>query len=173
MNTDPEQDRIKQIELLLEQEKGKNIALQRENAEIKRQAKIAEDQANALRAETDNTLSQAADDMKIALAVSQGIWAFAHMGRSYMARKVAAARIVHREKQMCLLMERMITHMGKDPAQLQTAVDQAQHVIATVNKDGEAARVAIAEAALSNGLEDFLTTVDAIVAKKNDLSKGE
>lgn len=167
------EERLKQTELLLEQEKGKNIALSRENADIKRQAKIIEDQANALKAETDASLGQAAEDMKIALAVSQGIWAFAHMGRSFLARKVAAARIVHREQQMLILMERMIAAIGKDPAALQTAVDQAQHIIATVKKDGEATRVQVAEACLSQGLDQFMKLYDGLIAHNNEIAKGQ
>lgn len=170
--TDTE-ERLKQTELLLEQEKGKNIALSREIADTKRQAKIIEDQANALQGETQASLSQAAEDMKVALAVSQGIWAFAHMGRAFLARKIAAARVVHRESQMCLLMERMINSMGKDPAQLQAAVDQAKHVIETVRRDGEATRVQVVESCLTHGLDSFMGLYESLLTSKNDLSKGE
>lgn len=170
--TDTE-ERLKQIELLLEQEKGKNIALSREIAETKRQAKIIEDQANALQGETQASLGQAAEDMKIALAISQGIWAFAHMGRAFLARKISAARVVHRESQMCLLMERMINSMGKDPAQLQAAVDQAKHVIDTVRRDGEATRVQVVESCLTNGVDNLMKVYEDLITSKNDLTKGE
>lgn len=165
--------RVKELELLLEQEKGKNVALQREIADVKRHAKQVEDQAAALRVETDNSLLEAAEQMKINLAISQGVWALAHMGRAFLARKVAAARVVHREQQMCLLMERMIQNAGKDPAAFQTAVDQANHVITTVRRDGEATRVQVVETCLSTGLDEFMSHYDAIVAKKNDIFKGE
>lgn len=165
--------RLKQTELLLEQEKGKNVALTREIAEVKREAKIVKEQAEALAGETANSLAQAATDMKVALGVSQGVWAFAHLGRAFMARKITAARTVHRENQFCILLERMIQHMGKDPAQLQAAVDQAKHVIGVVRRDSEATRIAVHEAAMTNGIDEFEKVYEDLLLAKNDVTKGE
>lgn len=165
------EQKLAQTELLYKQEQGKRIAVERENAEVKRQSKIIEEQAAALQAETNNALMEGAEQMKIHLAVSQGIWAFAHMGRSFLARKVAAARVVHREQQMALLVERIINSIGKDPAQLQTAIDQAQHIIATVKRDGEAIRVQVAEAAMANGIDEFMKVYDSLLAARNDVAR--
>lgn len=166
------EDQINQLRLLLKQEEGKNIALSRENSEIKRRSKIIEDQANALKTETDASLIEAAQQMQVALAVSQGVWALAHLARSFLARKVAAARVVHREQQILLLTERIMNAIGKDPEGLKTAVDQAKNVIETIRSDGEATRVQVAETVLSTGLDDFLAIYDSLVAKRNDFVKG-
>lgn len=81
-NTDLE-DEVKKLKLLLEQEKGKVLAMERTNYEIKREAKQTEEQARAMRDEANNALLEGADQMKVALCVSQGIWALAHMGRAF------------------------------------------------------------------------------------------
>lgn len=164
---DDPREQVKQLKLLLKQEEGKRIAVERESAEIKRQAKITEDQAAALKAETENSLAEAAEQMKVALAISQGIWALAHMGRSYLARKIAAARTVHREQQYCLLMGRMIqTFGGKDPTTYQAIVDQANNVIETVKRDGEAIRIQVHEASLSAGLNEFMEVYEKLIEDK-------
>jgi hypothetical protein len=165
--------RLEQTDLLLKQEQGKRIAVERENYDIKRKAKETEEQAAALTAETQASLGQAAEDMKVALAVSQGVWALAHLGRAFLARKVCAARVVHREQQATILMERIISNIGKDPAALQSAIDQATHVIQTVKRDGEATRVQVAEASMSHGMDDFMATYDGLLSKRNDIAKGE
>jgi hypothetical protein len=161
---------LRQVKLLLEQEKGKRIAVERQNYEIQRQAKATEAQAEALKAETDAALLEGAEQMKIALAVSQGIWALAHMGRAYLARKVAAGRIVHREQNLTLLMSQMMDAFnGKDATALQAVSERAKSVIETIKKDGEASRIAAAEASLSYGVREFEKVFDKLIQDNNPL----
>lgn len=159
---------LRQTQALLEQEKGKRIAVERESYEIKRQAKLMEEQANAYRAETDKALLEGAQQMKIAICVSQGIYAFGQMSRAYMARKVSAARVVHRENENCLLIEQILMALDKnDQTALKSLCDKAKNVISTIRGDGEAARMAAAEVALSYGIKQFQTTFDELVSEKN------
>jgi hypothetical protein len=152
----------------LDQEKGKRIAVERENYEIKRAAKQATEEAVAYKAETDKSLSDGAEHMKQALGVSQGIYAFGQMSRAYMARKVSAARIVHRENENCLLIEQLITAFEKnDATALKSLCDKARAVIQTIRGDGEAARMAAAEASLSYGIKEFGKIFDQLVSEKN------
>ena len=172
LEIDSLKQKLRQSEQLLKQEEGKRIAVERESYETKRQAKQTEEQAKAIRAETDASLAQAAEDMKIALAVSQGIWSFAHLGRAYLARKVAAGRVVHREQQMCLLMQQMIDSQGGgDNQKFQVALEKAKQVIETIKRDGEATRLQVAEACLSYGLDRFSEVFESLVSDNNTLVK--
>ncbi len=164
------EQKLRQTELLLEQEKGKRIAVERESYEIKRQAKITEEQAIALKAETENSLVEAAEQMKVCLAVSQGIWALGQMQKAFMARKVAAARVVFRESQMCLIMQQAIESSGKsDTTALNAALEKMRAIIATIKADGESARLAAIQASLSYGLVEFEKVFDKLVSEENNL----
>jgi hypothetical protein len=159
---------LRQTQALLEQEKGKRVAVERDSYETKRQAKLVEEQAAAYRAETDKALEEGAVQMKIAVSVSQGIYALGQMGRAYMARKVSAARIVHRENENCLLIEQILQALEKgDQVGLKNLSDKARGVISTIRGDGEVARMAAAEAALSYGIKEFAKTFDRLVSEKN------
>lgn len=153
---------------LLEQEKGKRLAVERKAYETERAAKIATDQAEALKAETEAAMVQASQHMQIAHAVSCGIYGLARMSQSYMARKVAAGRVVHREQQNLLLMQQMIDAIAKGDRQLlQIATDKAQAIIATVKSDGERARVEAAQASIGYGFKKFAEIFDQLVTENN------
>lgn len=161
--------KLSQTDAALKQEQGKRIAVERENAEIKRSAKQTEEHANAYRAETDKAMLEAADQMKLYLCISQGVFALGQMGRSYMARKVSAARVVHREQENCLLMEQVCQAVSKgDQSALKALCEKMNGVINTIRGDGEAARLAAAEAALGYGIKEFGTVFDRLVKENNN-----
>jgi hypothetical protein len=148
--------KLRQTEALLEQEKGKRIAVERDSYEVKRAAKLATDQAKALEGETNASLQEAAEQMKIALCVSQGIYAMANMLRSYTARKVSAARIVFRETHSCILMQQVIDAVAKgDQMALNVGLDKMKALIKTVKDDGERARLSAVEACMAYGFKNF------------------
>lgn len=154
----------------LDQTKGKLIAVERDSYETKRQAKLAQDQAAAQEQETTNALVEASQQMKVALGVSQGIFALGQMGKNYIARKAASCRVVHREGQICILMQQMMdAHAKGDTVALSTAQEKAKAMIDTIRKDGEANRLQAAEAALAYGLKNFDQTFDRIILEGNPI----
>lgn len=162
--------RLRQTELLLKQEEGKRIAVERDSYETKRQAKLTEEQAAALVTETQASLAEAAEQMKVALCVSQGIWSLGHLQKSFMARKVAAARVVFREAQMCLLMQQAFEAKDKgDQLALQTALDKMKALCETVKKDGESNRMAAVQASLGYALDGFEKAFDVLISERNAL----
>lgn len=162
--------KLRSTEALLKQEEGKRIAVERDSYETKRQAKLATEQAQALEAETQAALITAAEQMKLGLAIGQGIWALGQLGKAFMMRKVSAARIVFRESQMCLLMQQAIDAVGRNDSQATTiALDKMKAVIATVKKDGEASRLAAIEASLKYGVQNFGPIFDKLVSEANTL----
>lgn len=162
--------KLKETSDLLEQEKGKRIAVERDNYEIKRHAAQVQTQAAALKAETEASLLEAAKQMEIAMAVSQGIYGMARMGRAYIARKVAAARVVHREQQMTLLMQQVIDGLEKNnQEQVKTGIEKMKAVIQVIHRDGESSRLQAAESALAFGQERFEEIFDQLVSERNQL----
>lgn len=159
---------LRQTQALYEQEKGKRIAIERDSAETKRQAKIAHDQAEALVGETQASLGEAAEQMKVALCVSQGVWALGQMCKAYTARKAQAARVVFREMQATILMQQAIDAYAKgDAAATMMATDKMKALIQTVKADGEASRVAGVESALWYGFKQFEATWDQLISENN------
>lgn len=169
MNPQDLETELTKTKALLAQEQGKRLAVERESYEIKRQAKIATEQAEALVAETQASLLTASQQMQIAHAVSCGIWSFANLGRAWMARKVAAARVVHREMRLCLLIQQITDALEKkDVNAAQIAIDESKKVIETIRKDGEMARLSAAEASIAYGLDNFEKIFDDLVRSNND-----
>jgi hypothetical protein len=159
---------LRQTQAELDQTRGKLVAIERDSYETKRQAKLAQDQAKAQEQETANALLEASQQMKVALGVSQGIFALGQMGKEYIARKAASCRVVHREGQIMILMQQMMdAYLKEDKVAMDTAQEKAKAMIDTIRKDGEANRLQAAEAALAYGLSNFYKTFDRIVAEGN------
>lgn len=163
---------LRQTEALLNQEKGKVLALERDIYETKRQAKLAVEGANALKAETEAALLTASQSMQVAHSVSMGIYAFSMMGRAYMARKVAAARVVHREQTYCVVLQQFLDGTEKgDSIAIQTAKDKAKAIIASVKADGEAMRLSAIEASLAYGFTEFEKVFERLTTENNQTLK--
>lgn len=172
--SDTEIDTLKQklraMELAFEQEKGKRIAVERQNHEIQKAAKEATAQAEALKAETDNSLVEAAQQMSLHLAISQGIWAMGRLNRAYLIRKVAAARVVYRESMLIEHTESLIkAYKAGDQQTIKTLEEKLNLIATTIRGDGEASRVAAAEASLAYGVKEFEKTFDKLVADNNPI----
>jgi hypothetical protein len=162
------QEEIDQIKAELAQTKGKLVAVERESYENKRLAEQAKNLVAAQEKETQVALLEASQQMKIALGVSQGIYALGQMGRNFIAKKAASCRVVHREGQIMILMQQMIDGVQQvnKPA-LDTAIEKAKAMIEIIRKDGEANRIQAAEAALAYGLKNFEEIFDRIVTEGN------
>ncbi len=147
---------IIQLKRLLEQEKGAKLAVERDSYEIKRNAKIAQDQAQALVQETEASLITAAVQMQIAHAISCGIFGMAELGRAFLARKVAAARMTHREQTFCSVLEQLVSSSEKqDQVAHKAAREKAKQIVQSVKADGEMNRNKAHETALAAGYAGF------------------
>lgn len=170
VEVDQLKQQLRQTEALLKQEQGKRIAVERDSYETKRQAQLAQEQAKALEAETQAALLEASEQMKLGLAISQGIWSLGQIGKAFMMRKVSAARVVFRESQMCILMQQAIDAAQRlDQTSLNIAFDKMKAVIATIKQDGEASRLAAIEASLSYGVQNFTPIFDKLISEANTL----
>ncbi len=151
-----DQSEIVQLKRLLEQEKGAKLAVERDSYEIKRNAKIAHEQAEALVRETQDSLATAASQMQIAHAISCGIFGMAELGRAFLARKVAAARMTHREQTFCSVLEQLVSSSEKqDQIALKSACEKAKQIVTSVKADGEMNRNKALETALAAGYVGF------------------
>lgn len=141
---------------LLENEKGKVKAMELNVHETKRNAKIATEQADCLKAETESALATGAAQMQIAHAISCGIFGMAELSRAQLARKVAASRVTHREETLCSTIQAMIDAVTRnDQNALKNAMETAKQRIAVSRRDGEANRLKAHNTAVAIGLKNF------------------
>lgn len=155
---------LRQTDKLLQDAKGRIKAVELDNYETKRNAKIATEQAEALKAETENSLATAAEQLKIAHAIGCGIYGMAELGRAFMARKTTAARMVFREDKTCELLQRFVDSTERnDTSALKITADQAKQRLASIKSDGEAARTKAFEYALAYGFKDFEKTFNELL----------
>jgi hypothetical protein len=162
--TPEEQNELDTLKRLLADAKGRIKAIELDNFEIKRNAKLATDQAEAYKAETDAALVTASEQMKTAHAIGCGIFGMACLGRSFMSRKITASRMVHRETEQVKLLQSFVEATAKnDPTALKTCSDQAKQKIATIKNDAEVNRSKAFELALAWGFKNFEETFNKLV----------
>lgn len=164
LELDTLKQKLRTTENLLADSKGRIKAVELDSHEIKRNAKLATDQANALKEETEASLATAAEQMKIAHSVGLGIYGMAELCRAFMARKVAAARVSHREAKSAELLQSFIDAIAKnDQTQLKAVSDRAKQKIAVIKADSEASRNKAAEYALAYGYKNFEKVFDSLM----------
>jgi len=155
---------LRTTQKLLEDAKGRIKAVELDSYEIKRNAKLATEQAEALKSETDQALATAAEHMKAYHSVALCIYGMAELGRAFMARKVTAARVTHRQAQDMAATQALIDAVErKDDNQIKTAVDNAKRRIATVKADGEQARNKLHEYSLAYGFKNYEQVFDKLI----------
>lgn len=170
MELDVLKQQLRETENLLKQEKGKVVAMERDSYETKRNAKQMLEQAEALKGETDAALQQSAQDMKVALCVSQGIFGLARLCRNYIAKQVTSGRIVHREQQLCLVMKQAYEADDKsDQIGRKAAFDRMKTLVKAIEGDGERARANSAMAALNYGFNEFEKVFDQLTTTDNEI----
>lgn len=144
--------------------KGRIKAVELDSYEIKRNAKLATEQAEALQAETANALATASEQMKTAHAIGCAIFGMAELGKAFVARKVTAARVVHREAFWAGKLQQFCEAAYKgDLTLLKQYADSAKEPIAVIKADGEAARAKAAEYALAQGFKNFEKVWEGLV----------
>lgn len=163
-----ELDEIKQslrlTEKALSDAKGRIKAVELDNYQTKREAQQTVEQANALKAETEAALITAATQLKTAHAIACGLFGMAELCRAYMARKVSAARCLHREMKTLECLQQFVdAHARKDNTALNTVSEAAKQRIATTRADGEARKSEAIEASLGYGYKTFETVFTALV----------
>lgn len=167
-----ELDSVKQqlrlTEKLLADEKGRVKAMELNVHETKRNAKIATEQAEALKTETENVLATGAVQMQIAHAIGCGIFGMAELARTHIARKVAAARVCHREEFLWATMQALADAVTKkDAAAIQSAMEKVKQTIQIGKNDGEANRLRAFETAIAIGFTEFEKVFDQLCEKGN------
>lgn len=166
--TPEEQKEFDTLKRLLDDAKGRIKAVELDSYEIKRNAQQATNQAESLKAETEASLATAAEQMKVAHSIGLGIYGMAKLGRAFMARKVAAARVTHREYKNAELLQAFIDASSKnDQILLKTISERAKQKLAVIKADSEAARNKAAEYALAYGFKKFEEVFDSLMETPN------
>ena len=147
---------LEKIQSLLKSAEDKIKAQERNLYETKRAAQQTEDQAKALVAETEASIATAAQQMQVAHAVSLGLFGLAELGKAFLARKTAAARMTHREQTMCNPFQQFVdAYRNKDQIQIDSAIEKAKTIIASIKADGETSRAKSFEVAIALGFDKF------------------
>ncbi len=158
------EEELEQTKRLLEDAKGRIKAVEFASYEIKRDAKKAQEQAEAIQAETQAALVTAGDQLKISHAIGCGIFGMAELCRAFMARKTSSVRMVHREMKQVEQLQAFVDATAKnDQALLKAIADKAKQTIQAIKADGEANRQKVYEYALALGFKKFEETFDQLV----------
>ncbi len=147
--------------------KGRIKAVELDSYETKRNAKLATEAAQALQVETEASLATASEQMRVAHAVACGIYGMCNLSRAFMARKTAAARVLHREAKLGELLQQFVDAVSKqDQSLAKTAVDRAKQALASIKADGESARSKLHEHAIAVGYADFQKVFNGLMEKE-------
>lgn len=162
------EEELEQTKRLLEDAKGRIKAVEHASYEIKRDARKAQEQAEAIQAETQAALVTAGDQLKISHAIGCGVFGMATLCRAFMERKVASVRMVHREMKQVEQLEQFVDATNKgDQNMLKAAADKAKQTIQAIKADGEANRQKAWEYALAHGFKNFEQVFDQLVKANN------
>lgn len=143
-------DRVKELERLLADANGRIKILESEGIKIQRDARIATEQAQALKNETEASLDLAVQSMKASHAVACGIFGMAQLGRAFMERKVSSMRVVFREGTWHELIETITKLLTQgDVVNATNAAKQALDHVNSCRACGESNRQKAAELALA------------------------
>lgn len=168
LELDTVKQELRTTKKLLDDAKGRIKAVELDSYETKRNAKLATDQAEALKAETEASLMTAAEQLKVAHAIGCGIYGMAELGRAFMARKVSASRVTYRESKQYELIQNLIDAIeGKDQTVLKSTLEKAKNKCAAAKADGEQNRAKANEYALAFGFKDFEKVFQELITKEN------
>lgn len=162
--TPEEKTELELVKRQLADAKGRIQAVELHSREIERAAKIATDQAEALKAETEAALSTAADQMKVAHAISSAVFGMTEISRAFMARKITAARCTHREANLFDKLAKLVEAIDKgDTANVKTIADSCKGILSILKNDSEANRNAFHEHFLAMGYTHFDKVFDLLM----------
>lgn len=129
---------LRQTEKLLADANGRIKAVEHSNYEIKRNAQIATEQAQALKNETLDSLTTASEQMKQAHAIACGIFGMSRLSWAFLERKATAARVVYRETKDISLMQSLLDAIKrKDEASIQSLSETIRNRITARKTDTE------------------------------------
>jgi hypothetical protein len=161
--------RLRQTQKLLDDAKGRIKAVELDSYETKRNAKLATEAAEALKAETEASLETAAEQLKLAHAVACGLFGMAELARAFMARKVAASRVTYRETKNLEAASALIEQVKKaNWPDVKVLAEQLEKRILTIQSDAEHNRNKAHEYALAYGFSNFEEVFESLIKKGNE-----
>lgn len=129
---------------LIQDFKGKLAAMERENAQIKREADKVAKEAEAIRDDADKTIGNAADQLAQANSICMGIYALGQWAAAHIENAIAAMHVVHREGTLVGVLEEFAkATKAKDMNALAQAAAKAEPIIKTHRSNTELIRVEI------------------------------
>ena len=156
LEVDELKQKLRTSDKLLADANGRIKAVELESYEVKRNAQKKLEEANAIQAETTAALETAREQFTVAHTVGLAIYGMAELGRSYMSRLVASARMLHRENghaDLLMQMSEAVTKGNSD--QLRSLASTARERVAVIRKDQEDIRNKAIDLHLGFGFEHF------------------
>lgn len=161
---------IETLKKQLADEKGRRIAVERENVQLKRENERVKTEAVETLKDAEQTIAQAATQLAIANAVAGAIHSLGQWARQHLQGAVEALHVIHRETTLVKVIDELVTagKRYKDSADMQNAISVAEPISKTIKANAEQIRVEIARTSMLAFRRDYSAEIDRIVARAVD-----
>lgn len=150
---------------------GKLKAMERELAIAKREAETAKKEAQAAQAGADETISNAAEQLAIANALTQGMFALGQWAAAHIENCVSSLHVLHREGTLVGLLDKAAKAIqANDKTALSQLVTEVEPIVKTHKANEELLKVEIEKACQLQFQHKASQVMDTMLALLEDPS---
>lgn len=161
------EDDIETLKRQLNDERGRRLAVERENVQLKRENDKVKTEAIEMMKDAEQTIIKGAEQLSQANAITGMIFAMGQWARWHLQGAVEALHVVHRETTLVKCLEELITagKRYKDSADMQNAINVADPIVKTIKANSEQIRIQIAQTSMIAFKRDISAAIDKIISE--------